>query len=649
MNARCPSLWIALALTIPALAQNIDSLRTVGSNSALPDTLRAQALEELVNAWSAQGEADSALAVSREVVAFCSSRNLTSRIGAAEGMLGRLFARGGQYDSARVWAMRAVVQHHRDKNTSLECDAELIIGLSFNLQGLRPEALKHDLRALSLVENTTDSAALAHCHNNLGALYTDMGRYDEAMEHMNKAVAMMRATHDPRIRNALAQLGIIHEGRHEYDKALSYLEESVEMCRILGDDETRSRVLQTIANIQFAQGHNSLAIATYERSSGLTGSSYTHIQNAINMGIVLMAAGRRKEAIERFKEAIGGARADNDLVDASLAYKELSNAYDIIGDKVNAYSAYKYHIELRDSVANDEKTRELTRIEMNYTFGRKQLADSLVNAAEREQTRLMSEATMAKEKNRRNVFMFSGIGLFLAAGGLALRLRETRRSRAAIQVEKDISEGLLLNILPAEVAEELKRKGHAIARHFDQATILFTDFKGFTSVSENLSPAELVEELNVCFKVFDNIITGKGIEKIKTIGDAYMCAGGLPDPQTSSPVAVVYAALEMQAFMTLRKLERDGQGLPAFEMRVGIHTGPVVAGIVGVKKFAYDIWGDTVNIASRMESSGAVGQVNISEATYLLLKDEQGLTFTPRGKVQAKGKGEMEMYFVERT
>jgi adenylate cyclase len=235
-----------------------------------------------------------------------------------------------------------------------------------------------------------------------------------------------------------------------------------------------------------------------------------------------------------------------------------------------------------------------------------------------------------------------------AVFGIVFAVVDMRRRRR-IKQEHARSEALLLNILPAEVAEELKAKGHADAKHFDNVTILFTDFKGFTEASEKLSPQELVEELNTCFKAFDGIITERGIEKIKTIGDAYMCAGGLPDPKSSSPVDVVHAALEMQAFMIARKKERDAQGNPAFEMRLGIHTGPVVAGIVGVKKFAYDIWGDTVNTASRMESSGEVGMVNISESTYALVKDEPGLTFAPRGKVQAKGKGEMEMYFVERA
>jgi class 3 adenylate cyclase len=226
---------------------------------------------------------------------------------------------------------------------------------------------------------------------------------------------------------------------------------------------------------------------------------------------------------------------------------------------------------------------------------------------------------------------------------------EVKERTAELRAERDRSNELLLNILPEEVAEELKAKGAADARHFDQATVLFTDFRGFTQLSEQVGPAELVQELNACFKAFDAIMGKYRIEKIKTIGDAYMAAGGLPDPSHGGPLDVVLAALEMQAFMVEHKAERVAAGKPCFEMRVGIHTGPVVAGIVGVKKFQYDIWGDTVNTASRMESSGEIGHVNISGATYERVKDQPGLVFTPRGKVQAKGKGEMEMWFVERA
>ncbi|MBP7515370.1 MAG: nuclear transport factor 2 family protein [Flavobacteriales bacterium] len=263
-------------------------------------------------------------------------------------------------------------------------------------------------------------------------------------------------------------------------------------------------------------------------------------------------------------------------------------------------------------------------------------------------------------------------GEYMTHGNIHARNEELERQvsqrTAELRAEKRRSDELLLNILPLGVAEELKVKGTAEAKLFDLATILFTDFKGFTRLSERLSPTELVTELNTCFRAFDDIITARGIEKIKTIGDSYMAAGGLPDPSSSTPADVVFAALEMQDFMKQHRAEREAEGKPFFEMRVGIHSGPVVAGIVGVKKFAYDIWGDTVNIASRMESSGEVGQVNISEATYRLVvgsplsvvglgdgsrttdnhqpTTKSAFTFTPRGKVQAKGKGELEMYFV---
>jgi class 3 adenylate cyclase len=244
------------------------------------------------------------------------------------------------------------------------------------------------------------------------------------------------------------------------------------------------------------------------------------------------------------------------------------------------------------------------------------LADSIAKADE---ARLVEEAhqeEMRAEEKSRNIAIGGGLLVLLLAGGIYCRLRYVRKSKAVLQTEKDRSENLLLNILPADIAQELKEKGRADARDFDMVSILFTDFKGFMAVSEKLSAQDLISEINACFEVFDGIMGKYNNEKIKTIGDAYMAAGGLPVPTDDSVKNTVLAALEMQAFISKRKVELDVQGNPCFEKRVGIHTGPVVAGIVGVKKFAYDIWGDTVNTASRMESSGAVGKVNISESTY---------------------------------
>ena len=205
------------------------------------------------------------------------------------------------------------------------------------------------------------------------------------------------------------------------------------------------------------------------------------------------------------------------------------------------------------------------------------------------------------------------------------------------------SDNLLLNILPPAIAKELKTNNKVAARKYDQATVMFVDFTGFTHVAERLTPEALVEELDYCFSNFDRIISKYRIEKIKTVGDAYICASGLSD-MNASPSDMVKAALEIQDFLLHLKAERQSQGLPYFEARCGIHTGPVVAGVVGSKKFAYDIWGDTVNTAARMEESSEAGRVNVSEFTYSLAKYEY--EWQHRGQIAAKNKGSMDMYYV---
>ncbi len=208
------------------------------------------------------------------------------------------------------------------------------------------------------------------------------------------------------------------------------------------------------------------------------------------------------------------------------------------------------------------------------------------------------------------------------------------------------SDELLLNILPEETAEELKKFGKAKAKRHQPVTVLFTDFKGFTQIAEQLEPEELVSEIDYCFKNFDAIIDKYSIEKIKTIGDAYMCVGGIPHSDIEYPQKVVLAALEIRDFMSNLAKIRAQAGKKCFGIRIGVHTGEVIAGIVGTKKFQYDIWGDTVNVAARMEDNSESGKVNISGTTYELVKEY--FECEHRGKVTAKNKGEIDMYFVER-
>ncbi len=223
------------------------------------------------------------------------------------------------------------------------------------------------------------------------------------------------------------------------------------------------------------------------------------------------------------------------------------------------------------------------------------------------------------------------------------RLVEERTKE--LKEEKEISENLLLNILPYETTQELKAKGTVKAKDYNLVTVLFTDFKNFTQFSAGLSSKDLVEQIDFYYQEIDRITSRLGIEKIKTIGDSYMCAAGLPIEREDHAVIAVQAAIEIRDFVKHTMLDRKGTGKPFFEIRIGLNSGPVVAGIVGIKKFAYDIWGETVNVASRMESSGEAGKINISESTYQLVKDQFSCKY--RGEIPAKNTGKIGMYFIE--
>ncbi len=229
---------------------------------------------------------------------------------------------------------------------------------------------------------------------------------------------------------------------------------------------------------------------------------------------------------------------------------------------------------------------------------------------------------------------------------LEVQKGEINQQKMIIEEEQEKSEKLLLNILPFEVAKQLKSKGKAGTRQYKLVTVLFTDFKGFSNISKTLDPKDLVSILDSYFAKFDEITGAHYIEKIKTIGDAYMCAGGLPLSNKSNPIDAVLAGLEIQYYMNTLNDSKVLNNLPVWELRLGIHSGPVVAGVVGKKRFAYDIWGDTVNIASRMEQSGHVGWVNISGATYEYVKDFFDCDY--RGKIETKNLGKIDMYFVNR-
>ncbi len=359
--------------------------------------------------------------------------------------------------------------------------------------------------------------------------------------------------------------------------------------------------------------------------------------------------------------------AELDKINSELeeTTKQLTEHKKLNGQKIDSLQQYVKYLE-KMLESNNVEYRKVTSLAGKKTLLEKDLEIRIqkikTNLAEKERDLAKAKNELAEEETRRAIWIFSLIALGLLAIGflmynsikrqkkanvlLSQKNDEISQQRDVIEIERQKSEGLLLNILPKQVAEEYKSKGRVDIRNYDRVSVMFTDFKGFTKISEKMSPEAVVEELNYCFSTFDEITDKYQIQKIKTIGDAYMCAGGIPEPNTTNPVDVVLAGLEIQYFMQQRREEKRKTGEDYWQCRLGVNTGDALSAVIGKSKFTYDIWSDTVNTASRMENSGEVGKVNVGQKTYDLIKDF--FECEHRGKVAAKGKGELDMYFVHR-
>lgn len=366
----------------------------------------------------------------------------------------------------------------------------------------------------------------------------------------------------------------------------------------------------------------------------------------------ILAQEEKELAEQRQREKIEAIRREKERKEAEI--RELEKDKDankalIEAKKKELASANSM---LTESISKIEENQEqittiLDSIQSQALLNEKLSLENKILEDEKKYIALSEEA--ARSQNM--LFMVLGIlgvllALFFIVMALIMRRTQTKLKEKNLLIEKEKarSDELLLNILPVELAAELKENGFAKAQSFENVTVFFSDFKDFTRISEQLSPSELVEELDYCFKAFDKIIEKYDIEKIKTVGDAYICASGLSHDKNNTPHEIIKAALEVRDFVADRIAKRKAENKEFFEIRIGVHTGPIVAGIVGFKKFAYDIWGDTVNTAARMEQHSEAGKVNVSAETFELIKSE--FSFTYRGKIEAKNKGAIDMYFI---
>ncbi|MGB8704012.1 MAG: adenylate/guanylate cyclase domain-containing protein, partial [Gillisia sp.] len=389
-------------------------------------------------------------------------------------------------------------------------------------------------------------------------------------------------------------LGLVYEKLDANQEAEENLSQAIKLLKEEGDLSPVSEYLIGLSDIYEKRGKDSAAI-NYALQS---------LKLAKNMGL---------------KDQIGNANL------------KLSEIHEKTGNIPAAFQFYKSYVVYNDSVRNVTTAQELASQRADFEVLKKQGEVDLINV---------------KRKNQQLVMVSSAVAMTLVgiiAFGLYRRNRFIKRSSILLEREKNRSDHLLRNILPEETAKELKENGHVKAQKFESATVLFADFKDFTQVAEKLTPEELITTLDYYFSNFDKIMEKYDIEKIKTLGDSYMAGSGIPFPTTDHAHRMILAALDIVAFVA--ETRQNDQQNGNFEIRIGIHSGPIIAGVVGTKKFAYDIWGDTVNIASRMESNSLPGKINISENTYELVKDRFECKY--RGRFEAKNRGILKMYFVK--
>lgn len=505
------------------------------------------------------------------------------------------------------------------------------------------------IESLALYEELNDKKGIAKCYLQLGLISYILQYYEDAIKNFKLAIDNNVGP------TANYLMALSYSELNNYPQSKKYFASAIEIYKER-NDQKRINECYTFMGKLFLNMEQ-LDSAFYYLNQAIIhadiNDKYAVVRPYAFISSVYLKNNEIDKAIyyaDKSYKMVQEMSSDNfSLIEAT---NTLSKAYEMKGEYKKAHFFLDLLNTTKLEAFKGSTKQKVADMQSRHDYNKKINEQKVRQEKDKE----IAQQQIQKQKILRNAFLSGAALLLLLLALLYNRFAIKRDANLALQekneiisYEKDRSDNLLLNILPSAVAEELKEKGSAEAKQFNDVTVMFTDFKDFTNISENLSPSELVSEIDTCFKAFDNIISKHNVEKIKTIGDSYMCVGGMPIENKTHVKDVVQAAIDIQEFMYHHNQERSKDMKPKFEIRIGLHTGPVVAGIVGLKKFQYDIWGDTVNTASRMESSGEAGKINISAKSYQLLKNNSSFAYESRGKIEAKGKGEMEMYFVRKA
>ncbi|RNC86234.1 MAG: adenylate/guanylate cyclase domain-containing protein [Winogradskyella sp.] len=552
------------------------------------------------------------------------------------------------------YSQQLIIEAKELNNSEREFDGYLQQGNAFQQKGDLTTALESYFKASKLAKENDLAVEEAEIDLAIAAVYSTMNDHDSSFEYYREGLTVLRKLKDTvNILTAELNIGDEFYKIKELDSSLHYANIANELNKTLENENSEFHEFK-----DFFQAYINGLFGLINVEKG----EVDEANDFLNKAITTLSEYGDYEAVCEYTGALSDMYYNNGQISTALKYAKqslelaqknglkdeigqgllkLSNIYEDNGNIRRAFTYYKDHIKYRDSVTNVAEFQKQNKMRTEDAVYDSEKAKE---AAE-EQQRLLEK----QKRQQYYIIAIITIGLIIIgflARKFLMQSKVLEKQKGIIEFEKHRSEDLLKNILPEETAEELKEHGTVKAKKFDNVSVLFTDFKGFTAQSEKLSPEDLVKSIDYYFSKFDEIVDKFKLEKIKTIGDSYMCAGGLPFPIEHQAARVCQAALEMAEFVKVTKRSIT-HNLAKFDIRIGIHTGPVVAGVVGTKKFQYDIWGDTVNTAARMESSGEIGRVNISQHTHELLQSYDVFKFEQRGAIEAKGKGKIEMYFVD--
>ena len=586
---------------------------------------------------------DSAMIVARDAIDLATQLDLKEDLGYAYKNLGLAYYVKGDYDKVMEhWTQSLEIFQEIDFKSGIS-NLQNNIGAVYQTKGDDSKALEYFLDAVRNAEAIGDSLRIASAYMNIGTVYVNdpEDKLDEALDAYSIAMEIFRKiNNDQGVAVTAINIGEVFIKKDLPEKSLDHLEESLSIFKKIGMDH--SLCLMLLGQASFMMGQEQTAEEYYKEAINVSEANQTKMQQAKAYNALAdlqREKNRYNQAITNYNKALDVSLKTEVLREQEVAYEGLAKSYAGLSEFEKAFEFQQKHELISEAIQSDEDDKVVENLRFEFQTEKKEQEIELLNAQnELAQVQIDRDA-------RAKQFLYITLGLFLAIiAGVIYQYLFIRKSNRQLAFERNKSEQILLNILPKETAEELKEHGQIKAKQFDMITVLFTDFKEFSVKAEEISPDQLVKSVDFYFKAFDEITERHNLEKIKTIGDSFMCAGGIPTENDTHAEDAYNAAVEMMEFCK-NVAENPPSGIQTYQVRIGMNSGPVVAGVVGIKKFAYDIWGSTVNIASRMESSSEVGKINVSENTYQLLKDKK--SFTYRGEIEVKNKQVLKMYFAD--